>query len=182
MIMSGLCRVLWDPELRYAPSGEPVLNLSLAYSHGQKKDGDEYRPSQRIQASLWGQRAEKLQPYLTKGMLIAVVLEDPRVETYQGRDGEGHKLVARVSSIEFADNRRSEPVHPQGPAETQAANERSSVAPTAAAPATTAHRGGSNLSIFKKPAPVAAPGPVRAAAPVATAQSALVLDDDDIPF
>lgn len=97
----GIFRIGRDAELRYTQGGEPVASLALAYNYGQKGQ-DNKKPSQWVDASLWGKRAEAMAPYLKKGVAIYVILTDPHIETYQGRNGEGHKLVARVSEIEFA--------------------------------------------------------------------------------
>lgn len=98
----GIFRLGRDAELRYTGSNEPVASLALAYNHGQK-DQSGNRPSQWIEASLWGKRAESLAQHLTKGSQIYAVINDPHVETFKKRDGsEGVKLVGKVSEIEFA--------------------------------------------------------------------------------
>jgi single-strand DNA-binding protein len=103
----GLARIGRDAELRYASSGDAVVNLSLAYNWG-KKDSDGNRLSQWIDASLWGKRAESLVEYLTKGTQILAVLSDGHIEEFERRDGaKGSKWVARVESIEFAGSRQS---------------------------------------------------------------------------
>lgn len=101
MILTGLARIGKDAELRYTASNEPVANLSLAFNYGRKGD-DGKRPTQWIEASMWGKRAESLAPHLLKGKQVDVVLEEPHIETFEGRNGTGHKLVGRVLSIEFA--------------------------------------------------------------------------------
>lgn len=101
MILTALARMGKDAELRYTPSGEQVCNLALAINYGRKSD-DGNRPTQWIDASLWGKRAEALAQHLTKGKLLYVVLEEPHIETYEGNKGTGAKLVARVVSLEFA--------------------------------------------------------------------------------
>src|SRR5690606_15224628 len=69
--------------------------------YGRKGD-DGNRPTQWLDAQLWGQRAESLSEYLLKGTLLSVVLEDPHIETYDRRDGgQGFSLRARVVSLEF---------------------------------------------------------------------------------
>ena len=100
MILTALARLGKDPELRYLASGDPVMNLALAINYGKKVDGK--RPTQWIDAALFGKRAESLAPYLSKGSLVFVVIDEPHIETYQGKNGPGAKLVGRVSSIEFA--------------------------------------------------------------------------------
>ena len=104
MILTGLARIGRDTELRYTSGGEAVANISMVFNYG-KKGSDGKRPSQWIEASLWGKRAESLAQYLGKGSMIDVVLSEPHIETYQGKNGEGHKLVARVIEIELAGGR-----------------------------------------------------------------------------
>ena len=102
----GLARIGRDAELRKTQSGESVIGLSLAFSYG-RKDADGKRPTQWVDATLWGKRAEALAPYLQKGGLVAVSLEEVHMETYQNKGVEGHKLAARVVDIELAGSKDS---------------------------------------------------------------------------
>jgi single-strand DNA-binding protein len=97
----GLARLGRDAEVRYTPGGDAVCNLSLAVNYGQKPAGGGDRPTQWIDASLWGKRAEALAQYLVKGSSHCFTLEDIHLETYQGKNGEGVKLVARVLDVEL---------------------------------------------------------------------------------
>lgn len=116
MILTGIARLGRDAELRYTPAGDSVCNLALAFSHG-KKDTSGNRSTQWIDASLWGKQAENLITYLTKGMQISVIIQDPNIEHYTNRDGTpGSKLVGRILNLEFAGSR---PENVQ-PAQTQA--------------------------------------------------------------
>lgn len=101
MKMIGLARLGRDAEVRYTPDGTAVANLSLAYVCGMKKKGEDFAPSQWIDASLWGKQAESLAQFMTKGSVHCFALSDVRIETYEGKNGEGHKLVARVDSVEL---------------------------------------------------------------------------------
>ncbi len=115
----GLARLGRDAEIRYTQGGEPVASLSLAFSYGRKGD-DGKRPTQWVDGSLWGKRAEVLVPYLTRGGLVVVTLEDVRIEAYQGRNGEATKLVGRVTDIELADGGDRQQAAPtQAPARQQ---------------------------------------------------------------
>ena len=97
----GLARLGRDAELRVTTSGEPVATLALAFSYGRRgQDGE--RPTQWVDASLWGKRAQALAPYLKKGSLVMVTLEDVHTEEYSGRNGPGLRLAARVADLEFA--------------------------------------------------------------------------------
>ena len=126
----GLARLGRDAEIRYIPSGEAVASLSLAFSYG-KKGADGKRPTQWVDGALWGKRAEALAPYLLKGSLIAVTLEDVHIETFRKQDGtDGVKLAGRVIDVELAGGKddRAAPA-PQAPRQ-QAAPQRQAPAST----------------------------------------------------
>jgi single-strand DNA-binding protein len=90
-----------DAELRFTNQSEPVATLSLAFSYGRKGD-DGKRPTQWLKASFWGKRAESLAPYLLKGGLVAVTLDEVHIETFEGQNGPGYNLVGKVMDIELA--------------------------------------------------------------------------------
>ena len=94
----GLARIGRDVEVRFIPNGEAVANLALAFNYREKGE----KCTQWVEASLWGKRAESLAPYLKKGGLISVTVDDVHVETYEGKNGTGVKLVGRVSDLELA--------------------------------------------------------------------------------
>lgn len=100
--IAGLFRLGRDAELRKLDDGSSVLNLALAYNHGQKgQDGK--RPSQWVDAAMFGKRAESIAQYLTKGVSVFATLDDPYVHSYAKKDGTpGVTLRAKVSQIEFA--------------------------------------------------------------------------------
>lgn len=99
----GLARIGRDVELRRTGGGDAVISLSLAFTYGRKGE-DGKRPTQWVDAALWGKRAEALAPYLVKGGLVAVTLEEVHIETYQSNSGQqtGHKLTGKVLDIELA--------------------------------------------------------------------------------
>lgn len=102
MHLIGLARLGKDADIRFLQDGTPVANLALAFNYG-KKDADNKRPTQWIDAALFGERANKLQQWLVKGQQFEVHLVDPHIESYTARDGtQGTKLVAMVNHIEFA--------------------------------------------------------------------------------
>jgi single-strand DNA-binding protein len=111
----GVARLGQDAEIRHLQNGTAVCNLSLAYNFG-KKGQDGKRPSQWVEASLFGDRAESLAPHLTKGTSLFVDLRDVHVQTFQKKDGSsGVKLTGTVDSLEFAGNRpgNEAPARPQ---------------------------------------------------------------------
>lgn len=128
----GLARLGRDAELRYAPSGDAVCNLSLAVSYGKKAEGEQYRPTQWIEASLWGKRAESLAPFLLKNTVHCFTLSDAHIETYRKNDGgEGIKMVATVLDIELGPNDRAgQPQAPAAAAQRPASAPQSRGAPT----------------------------------------------------
>ncbi len=105
MKLIGLIRLGRDAEVRYSQDGTPVAGLAGAWNYGRKGD-DGKRPTQWADFSIWGDRAEKLAPFLQKGKQLMVVADDVHVETFEGRNGFGAKLVGRVDSIEFAGDRQ----------------------------------------------------------------------------
>ena len=117
----GTFRLGRDAELRRTQSGDNVANLALAFNYG-RRDQDGKQPSQWVEASLWGARAESLSPYLVKGQQVYCVLSEPHVETFEGRNGPGAKLVARVLEIEFVGSKpqqSSSPAPQQRPQSSQ---------------------------------------------------------------
>ena len=114
--MIGMMRLGRDAELRYTPNNEPVTNLSLAYAHG-KAGQDGKRPTQWIDATLWGKRAEALTQYLTKGGLHCFTLDELNIQTFQKQDGSsGMKLVARVLDVELGARQDAAPAPAARPA------------------------------------------------------------------
>lgn len=90
-----------DPELRYLGDGTPVCNLSLAFNYG-KRDGAGKRPTQWVDAVLWGKHAESVSPYLVKGGEVTCTIDDPHIETFTKGDGSlGTKLTGRISLLKL---------------------------------------------------------------------------------
>jgi len=111
----GLARLGRDAEIRTTSQGESVATLALAFSYG-RKGSDGNRPTQWVDAALWGKRAEALAPYLVKGGLVSVSLEDVHIETFEGKNGPGHKLAARVVDVELASPKQAGAAPAQRPA------------------------------------------------------------------
>ena len=107
MKLIGVARLGKDAEVRYTPSNKAVANLSLAYNFGMK-DSEGKRQTQWVDAALWGDQAERLKDYLLKGTVLNVVCRDVHIETYEGRNGQGFKLVGTVADIEFVPKQRDD--------------------------------------------------------------------------
>ena len=110
----GLARLGRDAELRTTSNGDTVATLALAFTRRVKGE----KLTQWVDGALWGKRAESLAPYLLKGGLVAVTLEDVHIETFTSQKGDGHKLAGRVIDVEFAGGgeRTAAPAPRQAPA------------------------------------------------------------------
>lgn len=129
MLMVGVARVGNEPVARYTPDGKAVMDISLAFDYG-RKGGDGRRPTQWVNATMWGDRVEKLQPYLSKGSQVFVTMSEPHIETYDKKDGsgQGFSLRARITELEFVGGRRED-------ASAESAGESGGAAPARAAKA-----------------------------------------------
>lgn len=117
MKMIGLARLGRDAgEPRYTSKGDAMVNLSLAFEYGRKGE-DGKRPTQWIDATLFGKRAESLAQYLNKGSLILAELEGVHIETYKDREGnERTKLAAVVVDIGLTGRTEQRDEQPRSPA------------------------------------------------------------------
>jgi single-strand DNA-binding protein len=123
MKANGLARIGKDAEVRYTPGGAAVANVSLAFTYGKKGD-DGKRPTQWVDASLWGQRAESLAPYIKKGGQIVAYLEDVSIQTYVKGDGtSATKMVARLVDLEFVAGGEQASSQPKPQSKPQAAQQ-----------------------------------------------------------
>jgi single-strand DNA-binding protein len=89
-------RLVRDAELKYTTSGKAVTKFSIAVNE-KRKAGDQWKDSAGFfEIVLWGQIAESLQPYLSKGKQIAVIgkLTQERWE----KDGENRSKVTVTAS------------------------------------------------------------------------------------
>ncbi|MFF2954310.1 single-stranded DNA-binding protein [Kitasatospora sp. NPDC057965] len=93
--MTGVGRVVADPELRFTPSGAAVARVRLVFQNrrkndqtGQWEDGD----TLWIDGTAWQQLAEHVAETLTQGMEV-LVSGEPRTETWE-KDGQKHSRVS----------------------------------------------------------------------------------------
>lgn len=99
MITGNLTR---DPELRATPAGMSVLCIGVAVNDRRKNpqtDEWEDRPNY-IECTMLGNRAEKVYPYLSKGMKVAI--EGKLRWSQWEKDGQKRsKLEVTIDNIEF---------------------------------------------------------------------------------
>ena len=101
MLTTGIARLVKDPTVRTLNDGKRVADLDFAYNYGRKKDGEQYRPSQFVQAPLWDPSETVLQ-HLTKGKSFLVEMRGLHVEIYTGNDGvQRSKLRAEAIRLDF---------------------------------------------------------------------------------
>jgi single-strand DNA-binding protein len=97
-------RIANEPVLRYTSSNTPVLGLSLPCEYGRKgRDGK--RPTQWVDAAIFGKQAEALAPYLVKGQWVAFTIDDVHIEEYQSGGTTRSKLSGSVSNIKLIGSR-----------------------------------------------------------------------------
>lgn len=102
-----------EPEMRYAPSGDPVTSFSVATTRRYTVEGEQREETQWFRISAWNRLAENCNQYVTKGMKVYV---EGRlsVREYVTQDGQARtSLDVRASDVRFL-NRAGEPGGGQG--------------------------------------------------------------------
>lgn len=157
-----------DVETRFTPDGQKVSTIRVATN--TRRNGKDETIWWRV--TLWGDRFDKLLPYLKKGSAIIVVGEFIRAEVYSDREGRQQvSLEVRAEFLRFSpfgksDRQEGQAGHVGQPA-SGAADQYGQPADFGqyAAPASRA--------------PAAAPAPARPMAPSAPLHD---VHDDDVPF
>ncbi len=72
-----------DPEVRFTPGGQKVTNLRVATN--TRKSGKDETVWWRV--TIWGERFDKMMPYLKKGSAIIVIGEMSKPEIYTDKEG-----------------------------------------------------------------------------------------------
>lgn len=82
-----------DPEMRYTPSGQAVVNLSVATNEKWKdRDGNNQERTVWWRVTVWGKQAETCNQYLSKGRQVLVegrmnADDSGNPTTFQRKDG-----------------------------------------------------------------------------------------------
>jgi len=92
-----------DAELRSTPSGKPVLNWKIVVDVGW----GERKHSLWIECALFGVRAEKLAPHITKGKPITVYGAFD-LRTYQAKNGPGASITCDVQDLQLQGSLQSD--------------------------------------------------------------------------
>ncbi|HUW27317.1 MAG TPA: single-stranded DNA-binding protein [Sulfuriferula sp.] len=78
-----------DPEVRYAPSGDAIANVTLATTENWKdKNGEKQEKTEWHRVSFFGKLAEIVGQYLKKGSQVYV---EGRIQTRKWTDKEGQE-------------------------------------------------------------------------------------------
>lgn len=87
-----------DPEMRYLPSGDAVVDLRLASSRPfKRKDSDEWdEDTTWVNVTAFGSKAERVAEYASKGTPV-IVEGRLRLETWEAKDGGGSR--SRLSIV-----------------------------------------------------------------------------------
>ena len=99
-------RLTRDPELRYTSSNLATMRCAIAVDRQFAREGEE-RGADFINIVAFGNRAETMSKYLTKGSQIAV---DGRIQTgsYDGQDGKKvYTTDVVVENFQFLDTKGS---------------------------------------------------------------------------
>lgn len=102
-------RLTKDPELKYSPSGVPVVRFTLAVNREMKRDEPDF-----INCIAFNKVAESLANYQKKGSRIGVV---GRIQTGSYENQQGQRIFTTdviANSIEFLDNRSDSTGSSQG--------------------------------------------------------------------
>jgi single-strand DNA-binding protein len=77
-----------DPEVRYTPSGQAVVNFSVATSRSWKdKDtGEKKTQTEWVPCVFWGKKAEVIGEYFSKGRMIYIEGRS-QTRSWEGDDG-----------------------------------------------------------------------------------------------
>ena len=98
-----------DAELRTTQSGMSILDFGVAVNDRRKnqRTGEWEDCPNFVDCTVFGARAEKLQPYLAKGSKVA--LEGKlRYSSWESNDQRRSKLSVIVDDLEFVSSRRDD--------------------------------------------------------------------------
>ncbi|MES2466090.1 MAG: single-stranded DNA-binding protein [Verrucomicrobiota bacterium] len=90
MIIGNLTR---DPELRYTPKGQAVVDLALAMNRRYVVDGEKREEVTYVDVTFWGKGAEIISQYMKKGNPMYI---EGRLRLDQWDDKESGKKQSRL--------------------------------------------------------------------------------------
>jgi len=92
-----------DPTLRYTPSGAAVCDFSIAVNRSRKDaSGEKHDETTWFKVTVWGQQAETVNQYVSKGKQVLVVADRIQASTYTGQDGQARaSLEVTANTVRF---------------------------------------------------------------------------------
>ena len=97
-----------DPELKYMPSGQPVVNVNMATdeSYKDKQTGDRVERTEWHRLTIYGRAAEVIANYTRKGSLLYAEgsLRTRKWQDQQGQDRYTTEVI--VKDFTFLDSKR----------------------------------------------------------------------------
>lgn len=106
--ITGIGRLIADPELRTTPAGKLITKMAVAVDHQMKKDGQQYRDSDIYSIDIWGNRGETAVNMLRKGDRVFFT---GRLETSKSQDGKTF-LNVRNAEWSFTGGKRQDEPEP----------------------------------------------------------------------
>lgn len=105
-------RLTKDSELRFTGTGKPVLGFTVATDVGW---GDN-KHGVFIKSTVWGDRAEKLHPYLSKGTNVTVIGEGD-LEQWDTEKSSGAVISCNVRELTLQGGGQATPAQPEKPSQ-----------------------------------------------------------------
>ena len=89
------------PELRFTPSGTPVISFSVAVNRRYTKDGERVESTEWFSVVAWNKLAESCSQYLKKGMAV-FVSGRVSLHKWEKQDGiEASRLEINANNVIF---------------------------------------------------------------------------------
>lgn len=152
-----------DPEVRFTPNGQKVTTLRVATN--TRKSGKDETVWWRV--TIWGERFDKMMPYLKKGSAVIIIGEMSKPDIYTDKEGRPQvSLDLTAEMIRFSPFGRGD----RNGQEQGASSQTTSYSPSSSNPSHSSSSGGFGSASFAntqssyKPSMQEAP------------------DDDNIPF
>jgi single-strand DNA-binding protein len=109
-----------DPELRYTPGGDAVLNFVIGTNRRYTtKAGEQKEEASFVGCTAWGKTAENIANYLKKGDPIFV---EGRIKQEEYEDKEGKKQTKTKVTVDFMQFVGRKKENPDEPTTTQEAD------------------------------------------------------------
>lgn len=97
-----------DPEMRFTPNGQPVVNMRVAVNRRfYDSDHQLVKETEWFGVVVWGKKAESCNQYLAKGSSVFV---EGRLQTREWEDKDGqprHKTEIVATQVEFLSHKSS---------------------------------------------------------------------------